>query len=80
MTDMINAVFYIIVAIWVIGGYNRGAAKAGCDFTAVGMASYFSVWLLPLSLLVLEYIPEEFAVYSFLGVLVLSLLLLLVRK
>ncbi len=78
MTDMINAVFYIIVAIWVIGGYNRGAAKAGCDFTAVGMASYFSVWLLPLSLLVLEYIPEEFAVYSFLGVLVLSAIIIFV--
>ena len=74
---MYETVFYLFVAIGAFCGYKKGTAKAGYDFTAIGMASYFSIWLLPFSLMVLEYIPAEYASYSFLAVLLISAIVLL---
>lgn len=73
---MENAVFYLFVAIWAYAGYKKGAAGAGYIFTSVGMASYFSVWLLPFSMKVLEYIPAEYASYVFPLILAVSFILL----
>ena len=74
MTDVI---FYLFVAIGAFCGFQRGAAKAGYDFTAIGMAVYFSLWLLPLSLILLDYVPAEYSQYAFLAIFLLSAIILL---
>ena len=73
---MLNSIFYLFVAIGAFCGFQRGAAKAGYDFTAVGMAVYYSIWLFPLSLMLLDYVPAEYSKYAFWGILLFSAVLL----
>lgn len=73
---MEQAIFYIFVAIWAFAGYKKGAAGTGYIFTSAGIAVYFSVWLLPFSLLVLEFVPPEFSDYALAAVLLLSFIIL----
>ena len=70
------AIFYLFAAIGAFAGYKKGGASAGYTFVSAGIASYFSVWFLPYSLLVLDHVPGDYAVYVLLGVLLLSFIIL----
>ena len=70
------AIFYLFAAIGAFAGYKKGGASAGYTFVYAGIASYCSVWFLPYSLLVLDHVPRDYAVYVLLGVLLLSFIIL----
>ena len=54
---MLEAIFYLIVILCVFAGYKKGAVESGYYFISNGMAAYFSVWLLPFLLPLIQYVP-----------------------
>lgn len=74
---MLNAIFYLAIASGALAGYKKGATDTGYFFVSSGMAAYFSVWLLPFSLIVADYVPGEYKQYALSLILLVSFLVIL---
>ncbi|MBO5899617.1 MAG: CvpA family protein, partial [Lentisphaeria bacterium] len=61
---MLDAIFYLIVILCVFAGYKKGAVESGYYFISNGMAAYFSVWLLPFLLQIVQYVPGVVREYA----------------
>ena len=69
---MANTLFYAMVILFAIHGSKKCAPEAAFNFVSIGMASYFSIWTMPLTLQILEYIPKIYHSYAVAGLLTVS--------